>query len=626
MAHPANEWPRLAQDTPPTDTSEPTRGASSMRSNDSAFNRLDEIRNMRILVVDDVSTNLALMRAMLESGGFSNTVCAQSGAEALDCLRDSLKDESGIGVILLDILMPDMDGYALCRKLRSHPEWMDLPVIMITAQERWQENTVNLAYDSGATDILFRPFRSMELLPRIISALSLKRERELRRRREQELEAELAERRIMEARLKYLVGHDDLTGLHNRRRLEQELEQAVINAAERRLTSALLYVDLDQFKVVNDCEGHVAGDQLLIKVANLFRRNLNPTNILARIGSDEFGLLIEDTGETAALQIAERLRHSLDGFRFEINDKTYHIGISIGVTIIGPEGNATASEALAQADQACFIAKSRGRNMVHMYHRDDTEMLALQSNAHWVPRIRDALARSHFALVFQPVLHIEDGTVRHFEVLLRMIGEDGALVPPGEFIAVAERMGLIHDIDHWVVRNAIDTLATLEQSQADVSFNINLSGYAFQDPSLLPLIQDRLQATGVAANRLTFEITETAAIANLTRMRTMVDQLRALGCRLALDDFGTGFNSYNYLKHFPVDYLKIDGSFILNLAADPVDQTLVKSIVEVARTLGKKTIAEFVGDSATLEILRQYGVDYAQGYYIGKPLPEIKRI
>lgn len=628
MRHMGKQQPRLVGDTPSTDEPETVSGISSSQGRPSdgrTFNLLNEVRRMGILVVDDMPTNLMLLRAMLENGGFHNVLCFQSGKDILGYLTENDVNRADIGAVLVDIVMPDMDGYALCRQLHSLPEWADVPVIMITAHERWQEQTVHLAYESGATDILFRPVRPTELLPRIISALSLKRERDLRRHREQELEAELAERKIMEARLQYLVGHDDLTGLYNRRRLEQALEQAVLAASEKGQSSALLYLDLDQFKVINDSEGHIAGDRLLVTVANILRQRIRTSDILARISSDEFGLLLEDTDVASARQTAEEVRRSLENHRFEIHGKTYHIGISISMTMIGPDETVTSSEALARADQACFIAKSRGRNVVHLYSHDDTEMLALQSDAHWVPHIRDALAQDRFTLVFQPVVSIADGSVRHFEALLRMVGNDGGLIQPGEFIVVAERMGLIHDIDRWVVRRALEVMAGLGQDYADVSFNINLSGYAFQDPSLVPQIQDMLSATGLAADRLTFEITETAAIANLNKMRAMVNQLRALGCRFALDDFGTGFSSYNYLKQFPVDYLKIDGSFILGLADDPVDQTLVKSMVEVARTLGKKTIAEFVSDQRTMEILRDYGVDYAQGYYIGMPLVEIKR-
>ena len=603
-----------------------TSGRSSMSSptpGSGGANILDEIRGMRVLIVDDIPTNLTLMRAMLEKGGFANLVTAQSGTEALSRLQGTLKDGANtIDAMVLDIVMPDLDGYAVCRTMRSRGEWVDIPVIMITAHERWQEHTVRAAYDSGATDIVFKPIRSQELLPRVISALSLKRERDLRKRREQELEAELAERRIIEARLKYLVDHDDLTGLCNRRRLEQALELTLQNARGDNVTSALMYLDLDQFKIINSCEGHTAGDRLLMDVANKLRQFTDPNDTLVRINSDEYALLIEHTTRDEILRRAETLRRALDEFRFTVHDTIYHISASIGVALIEPGEDLNVRDVLAHADQACLMAKTQGRNTIHLYRREDMELLNFKSNVHWVPRIRDALARDRFKLVFQPVLRIADGDIGHYEVLLRMLGNQDELLEPMEFIRVAERMGLIHDIDHWVIRNAVRVLHELPAEYSHLALNINLSGHAFQDPMLLPLIQEELSRTGVAARRITFEITETATIANFAKTREMVNQIRALGCRFALDDFGAGFNTFNYMKQFPVDYLKIDGTFITNLAGDPVDQALVKSMVDIARTLGKETIAEFVENERNLNLLKELGVDYAQGYYIGRPSPQ----
>lgn len=444
----------------------------------------------------------------------------------------------------------------------------------------------------------------------------LKRERDLRKAREHELETELAERKVVEARLQYLVGHDDLTGLCNRRRLEQELELAVLNAHYNNTASALFYLDLDQFKIVNDTEGHAVGDRLLVSVANRLRRQIGASGTLARISSDEYAVLIENVTSNDAVRTAESLRCLMEEFHFKTTHKTYHIGVSVGVAIIYPHETISASEVLTRADQACYVAKTRGRNMVHVFNRDDIEMLPLRNAVEWVPLIRDALVNDKFCLVFQPVLNLASQEVTHYEALIRMIGADRELIAPHNFIPVAERMGLIHDIDLWVVENVIDIM---KQQPAYLSINVNLSGHAFQDPALLPLIRDKLATTGVTAERITFEITETAAIANFSQTRNMIDELRNLGCRFALDDFGAGFNSFSYLKELPVDYLKIDGAFITNLINDPVDQALVKSMTEVARTLGKHTVAEFVENSETLSLLQEYGVDYAQGYYIGRP-------
>lgn len=588
---------------------------------------LDELRKMRILIVDDLDDNLDLTESMLQKSGFTNILTTNSGESALACLRDHARDgDEEIDIVLLDVMMPKMDGYEVCRRIRAQEKLADTPVIMVTANAMWRDDIARSSIDAGATDIMFKPIRRAVLIPRVISALSLKKERDLRKFRELELETELAERKVVEARLHYLVSHDDLTGLCNRRSLEYALETAIHKARDQKIASALLYLDLDQFKVINDLEGHEVGDRLLINVANKLQHQLKHGNVLARVSADEYALLIHNISETDALTMAETLRRFMDDFHFKTNNRTYHIGASVGVAPILPGEFINTSEVLARANQACFVAKTHGRNMVHMFNREDAEVVILRTAVYWVPRIRDALANNKFRLLFQPVINLSTGEIERYEALIRMIGSEGELITPDNFIPIAERMGLIHDIDLWVVAQAFDVLHNLPPEQSHLSLNINLSSHAFQDPALLPLVRDKLQSTGVTANRITFEITETAAVANFEQTREMVCQLRELGCSFALDDFGAGFNSFSYLKHFPVEYLKIDGSFITNLANDAIDQTLVKSIIEIARTLGKRTVAEFVESAEVLNILRDYGINYAQGYHIGKPAQDFHTI
>ncbi len=590
----------------------------------SGSTHLDTLRQMRILAVDDVADNLDLVCAMLAKSGFSNVVTANNGRAALEQLRQYHDDDSStIDIVLLDIMMPEMDGYEFCRIMRNHDEWSDIPVIMVTANASWEEKVARESFQAGATDIMFKPIRRVDLLPRVISALSLKRERDLRKRREHELEIELAERRIVEARLQHLVGHDDLTGLCNRRRLEQQLEVVVLRARKNQCSSALLYIDLDRFKVVNDAEGHMVGDRVLVEVSNMLRSKIGTRGLVARVSADEFAVLLENIPEIGALEQAEDLRRMMDDFQFKTLNRTYHIGTSLGVASIQPGDVVSASEILARADQACYVAKTHGRNQVHLFNKEDTEMVTLRSAIYWVPTIRDALANNKFKLVFQPVLDLRQRRATHYEALIRMVGEDGHLITPNNFIPVAEHMGLIHDIDLWVVAHAIDILHQ-QSDMGEISLNINLSSHAFQDAALLPLLKRKLEETGITAHRLTFEITETAAVANFAQTREMIMQLRELGCRFALDDFGSGFSSFSYLKEFPVDILKIDGAFITNLVNDPVDQSLVRSMIDIARTLGKQTVAEFVESKEVLDLLLQFGVDYAQGYYLGKPDPEFK--
>jgi len=589
--------------------------------------QFEELRRMSILIVDDIPDNVDLIKTMLTRSGFSSLHTANSGKAALECLRQQVSNgTSTIDAVLLDIMMPGMDGYEVSRIIHAHDEWADIPVIMITANATWQEKVARESFDAGAVDILFKPVRRVDLMPRIISALSLKKERDLRKSREQDLETELSERRIIEARLQHLVNHDDLTGLCNRRRLEQQLEVVVLRARKGGRLSALLYIDLDHFKVINDAEGHAAGDRLLSEVANILRHEIGTSGLLARISSDEYTVLVEDITEVKALEIAEKLRHIMDQFQFTTNNHTYHIGASIGVATIKPGDLASASEVLARADQACYVAKTHGRNIVHLFNTEDTEMSNLRSAIHWVPLIRDALANNKFKLVFQPVLSLKDKSVPHYETLIRMVGDDGNLIAPNNFIPVAEKMGLIHDIDLWVVNHAIDILRDLPEKFGNASLGINLSSYAFQDTTLLPMLKEKLEKTGVRPEKIVFEITETAAIANYSQTREMIMNIRQLGCRFALDDFGSGFSSFNYIKEFPVDFLKIDGAFITNLTSDPVDQTLVKSMIEIAKTLNKEIIAEFVENKDILDLLIQYGADFAQGYFIGKPLPELVEV
>lgn len=580
---------------------------------------LAQAERMRILIADATPAALA---ALLARGGFPNVTSATGAAEALGRLRECAHRLHGaVDVVIIGAHLSDQEGIGLCRTVHTHRAWREVPVILIADPTGDPRAALRDADEAGADDVLFTPVRPSELFSRLLWALSLKRERDLRRSRERALMEELAGRKIMEARLEYLLDHDALTGTANRRGLEQGLDQAVLDARYQRHTAALLYLDLDQFKVINGTEGHAAGDRMLIAVTEALRPELRPTDLLARIGSDDFAVLLRGSNQTRAREIAERLRRTVDELRFTTDGCDYHVSASIGLAMIEPGRITSTSEILGRADQACFIAKNCGRNRVHVFALDDRHILhQLRSNAYWVPLIREALAKGSFQLLFQPVQGLRDGRINHYEVLLRMEGGQGELLGPAEFVAVAERMGLIRDIDRWVVHEATELLRTLPET---ISLHINLSGHAFQDPGLLGLVRQRLRETGVCAQRITFEITETAAIADPPRTRAMLQRLRALGCRFALDDFGSGFNSYGHLKQFPVDLLKIDGTFVSNLIRNPVDRVLVESMVMVARTLGKQTVAEFVEDRETLELLRRMGVDYAQGYFIGEPAREL---
>lgn len=586
---------------------------------------IDKARNMEICIVEPDLAQSKLLKSRLGDAAFEHIHVTVSMSSLLALMRKQVANMANpicnsFDLILLSDNVEDTNVFEACRLLSGQAEISDVAVAVLSrAEDEELERVSQTCLDAGAMDVI--PFfaRPDEFISRILLCLNLQKERCLRRIREEAWETELAERKVMEARLKHLVAHDDLTGLANRRRLEQALELAVIRARNFHRTNALLYIDLDQFKVVNDAEGHDVGDRMLLDVANRLRGFVKPDQLIARIGSDEFAILLEHVTDAQALEFADRLRKMLGDATFTCGSVTYHMSASLGVVLNKPDEEVSVSNLLARADQACHVAKTQGRNTVYIFSNEDAGLRELRSDAQWVPLIRRALSDDRFFLVFQPIMHLINNRVSHYEVLIRMHGENGEVYTPNDFIPAAERMGLIHQIDLWVVEHSLDFLASLPSSQANVSVSINLSGHAFQDRTLLPLIKQKLDMTWVSASRITFEITETAAITNFSETRDMVARLRALGCRFALDDFGSGFCSFSYIKNYPVDMLKIDGSFITNLINDETDQLLVKSMIDVAHSLGKKVIAEYVENQKVLDKLIEMGADYGQGFYIGKP-------
>jgi diguanylate cyclase (GGDEF)-like protein/PAS domain S-box-containing protein len=428
---------------------------------------------------------------------------------------------------------------------------------------------------------------------------------------------DIRDRKHFESQLVYLASHDPLTDLPNRREFAEELRKEIARNKRFETKTALLFIDLDNFKAVNDTVGHRVGDELLIGLARELRRQLRETDIIGRMGGDEFAILLPQINEADLPALLDRLLGAVRVFRIPGADMPVGVTASIGVATL-PEDADTPEEALARADLAMYRAKTtRDRYCFYSSEQDTDQVFASQRV--WEERIREALANERFILYAQPVVSLRNGA-RSFELLLRLV-EGDEVVLPQEFLGIAERSGLISSIDRWVVRRAIALLAERQALGDDVSFEVNLSGKAIGDEGLLAVMQEQLAATGARPEGLVLEITETAAIANIERAGRFIQSLKELGCRFAIDDFGVGFSSFYYLKHLPVDFLKIDGSFISNLARDDVDQHLVRAIVEVARGLGKKTIAEYVGDDATVDLLRSMGVDFGQGFHLGKPLP-----
>ncbi len=382
--------------------------------------------------------------------------------------------------------------------------------------------------------------------------------------------------------------------------------------------AAVLSIDLDRFKYINDSLGHRAGDELLMQVAHALRGELREIDVLARLGGDEFGVLLTQSTRSDAEAAAARIVAAVRDQKLISDGQTVSVTTSIGIAV-APKHGRTVEDLLAHADMALYQAKENG-NGFQLYSKDSVTKAAFGAQLMWERRIRQALDEDGFVLLVQPIHNLRTGAVQ-YEALLRMVDTDGQLLPPQEFLSVAERTQLIHAIDRWVVRQSIKVIAACEARGQTVHLEVNLSGKAFVDEELLPLIRREIKSTGIAASSLIFEITETAAIANINEARQFIEALKPMGCGFALDDFGVGFSSLYYLKHLPVDYLKIDGSFIRNLPNDVSDQHLVRSLVELAHGLGKQTIAEWVEDERTVELLRQFGVDFGQGYYLGMPAP-----
>lgn len=432
------------------------------------------------------------------------------------------------------------------------------------------------------------------------------------------------------ARLAYQASHDALTGLVNRREFEQRLERAVASSLSYGRTHALCYMDLDQFKVINDTCGHAAGDELLRQIALILKNQLRHRDTLARLGGDEFALLLENCSQEDALHVADSFRTTVAGFRFKWGEKIFSVGMSQGLVMVTPEGGAPAN-LLSAADAACYVAKDRGRNQIHVYEPGDRELARHRNEMQWVSRLQKALEEKRLHLYWQEIMPLGGrGGGRHVEFLLRLVEDDGSLVLPMSFIPAAERYGLMPMLDRWVIEKAFDVCRRcLETSDGspEHSFAVNLSGASLKDPEFRRTLYEALQGDPAVAPMLCFEITETAAIGNLVVVNQFMEELRAFGCRFSLDDFGSGLSSFNYLRNLRVDYLKIDGNFVRNLAHDAVDRSMVESIHRLGKLVGLKTIAEFVESEAALEILRSIGLDYAQGDYLhpAEPLATLYR-
>ncbi len=425
------------------------------------------------------------------------------------------------------------------------------------------------------------------------------------------------------AQISHQATHDELTGLANRKALEQRLTQVLESAHAEKTEHTLAVIDLDQFKIVNDTCGHSAGDELLRQVARLLKAVVRKRDTLARLGGDEFAILIEDCSVARAHSGIEAMRQAIESFQFIWDGRSYKVAASIGLVAVNNQCEDTNS-VLSMADAACFAAKDSGRNRIHCYQKDSLEVTRRHGEMRWATRINDALAEDRFELNFQRIKPILGQTDNgdHYELLIRMRDELGNIVMPAEFLPAAERYDLADKIDRWVIGRAFGWLRDHPELVDQLHIcSINLSGQSMGNEEILRFILELIDEGSVPANKLCFEVTETAAIADLVRATRFISLLKDEGCMFALDDFGSGFSSFSHLKKLPVDFLKIDGSFVRDICTDSTDLAMVRSINDIGHVMGKKTIAEFVEDRDVLNVLRSIGVDYAQGFEIGRPTP-----
>jgi diguanylate cyclase (GGDEF)-like protein/PAS domain S-box-containing protein len=434
---------------------------------------------------------------------------------------------------------------------------------------------------------------------------------------------DISDRKRHEGELRYLADHDPLTGLVNRRRFVEELGRMAANAYRHGVPTAVLVVDIDHFKYVNDTYGHGTGDDVLTAIARLLVQRTRDTDVVGRLGGDEFGIILSHSSGEDAHAVAESLLHELREYRSTVvNDQPVSVAASIGLRAVARGEGLTADELIVEADIAMYDAKETGRNRVSVAGSDSIEPTRLRRRLAMSDRIRRALAREDgFVLYEQPICALRTGEVDRTEILVRMPDGDGELLPPSAFLPIADHFGLMPSVDQWVIVHAIELLAARQKAGINVGMEVNLSGTSIGDPAVIDFIAESVRSAGIDPTALIFEVTETEAIVNIDRARVLSRQLSSLGCQFALDDFGAGFGSFYYLKHLPFDVVKIDGDFIKTLPRSTSDQLTVQAIVTIARGLKKRTVAEFVGNERTVDMLREYGVDFAQGYHIGKPAP-----
>jgi diguanylate cyclase (GGDEF)-like protein len=553
---------------------------------------------LRVLIVEDSEDDALLIVRELKKGGLTLEHLRVDTPAALQAALS----ETSWDIVITDHNLPEFGSEAAILQVKQ--AGCDLPIIIVSGSIG--EAVAVAAMKSGAHDYIMK-----DNLSRLVPAV----ERELReaQNRQQHLAAQKT--------IEHLAYHDVLTGLYNRAEFERRLEQALKQATAHN-QYALFYLDLDQFKIINDTCGHIAGDEMLRQVTALLKEPVRDSDILARLGGDEFGVLLEHCSLSHAEEVAGRMLQLIQEFRFSWQDKVFSIGVSIGLVMLD-NPNQTHTELMRAADMACYAAKDNGRGRIHIYRPDDAELIQRRGEMEWVSQITHGLQDNQFILYKQRIIALDGSSSGPCcEFLLRLEERDGKLILPGAFIPAAERYDLMPKLDRWVLTSVFAHLAqqfASDKAKTDSIFFINLSGATLGDKSFLPFVKEMLSRNGVPPQSICFEVTETAAIANLSNALSFIQHVKSLGCKVALDDFGTGMSSFSYLKTFAADYLKIDGSFVRDMMQDHMDEAIVQSINNIGHVAGMKTIAEFVENQDIQRRLSEIGVDYAQGFGIHRP-------
>ncbi|HEY1359051.1 MAG TPA: EAL domain-containing protein [Thermoleophilaceae bacterium] len=547
---------------------------------------------LSVLLVEDNAADAALVEALIdeEAPGAFELECVQRLATACERL-----DQDSVDCVLYDLGLPDASGLDGLSELRAISP--DVAVVVLTGDS--EVATGIAALQAGAQDYLVKGKANGDTIARALR--------------------HSVERRRSEERLQFMADHDPLTGLLNRRRLEEELDRHAERVLRYGAEGALLLIDLDHFKHVNDSLGHRAGDELIITVAGLLRARLRSSDIVARLGGDEFALLLPKATGADARKVADDLLAAIREHTLPSNGSTRRTTASIGIALFDDEGLAGGNDALVSADLAMYDAKEAGRDGIAFHSENSGD--GHKRRRTWGKRIRSALSDDSFVLYAQPIKGVGTDDVTRYELLLRLADQPDDVVLPGEFLHIAERLDLVQEIDRWVVNEALATLAARPDKGRGLTVEVNLSGRSLSDPVLAETIEHGVVDYGIAPSSLVFELTETAAVADFRRASAFAGRLASLGCSFALDDFGAGFGSFYYLKHLPFDFLKIDGEFVRGCVDSQTDQLVIEAMVGIARGLGKETIAECVEQPETAEFLERQGVDYLQGFWLGRPEP-----